>query len=278
MKYLLLTLLLLLTACGNFESFYPSPKNYTPEIQQNLTTNETINNTNLTEPDVILYEDELVIYVKTNTFIIKTKENSILLDTGNEDNSQQTLIDLRNIGIEQLDAIILSNMNLKKIGGFPYFYLKTKPKKVYETGIRNENTDVFESVINESIKVGYDDIFLLGDLTVYLLVPYDDGAGFSDNPNSNSIITRMYYKGFSILFMSDCGYECEEREQISETKVLVVSDNCDSTSLLFLQKVNPEIAIMTTDCSEIKKRLDNLNIPIYNKVNIIYNGNEYIIK
>jgi competence protein ComEC len=270
-------ILLLLTSC-NKGSLFPTAENYS--AAQETTLNQSINETNTNESieEIIPYNEKLAIYLKEGSTIVRYENKTVLIDAGYEANSQKLLQDLKNLGVETIDYLIISNTNKKRIEGTPYIILKTNPKKVFDSGIRNLNTELYEQVYNKSEIVSYDDIFVINDLMVYLLVPYDDGGGLRDNEDSNSIVVRLYYNGFSIMFMSDCDYDCEGRIGSWDSKVLVASENCESTSLLFLQKVNPEIVVMPKECENIRKRINNLNIPINPKVTIVSDGAGFEVK
>ena len=68
--------------------------------------------------------------------------------------------------------------------------------------------------------------------------------------------------------MSDCGLDCEERLKNDDLSadVLKISNSCESTSLAFLQRVKPQVAIVSAGesfCPMIKDRFKFLNIPLH---------------
>jgi len=278
---ILLAILFLLTSCDNIDLF-PTAENISATEETTVGTNETntTNSTNSTIPEIIPYNENLVIYMthSKNSIIVRYDNKTILIDAGSESDSQSLLQTLRNLGVGQIDRIILTNTNKKRIEAVPYIILKTNPTAIYDSGIRNENTKIYESVYNWSTTVMYDDYFIIDELMVYLLVPYDDGEGLRDNEDSNSIVVRLYYNGFSIMFMSDCDYDCEERIGAFDADILVTSENCESTSLLFLQKVEPEMVIMPVECGNIRTRINNLDIPLYPRVTIVSDGETYEVR
>lgn len=268
-----LMLLFLLTACQDTYVINKQPtQNTTPE---NITDAIPVNATNETivgirETQVFIpREDNLTIYfldIKGNSVIVQYKDKSALIDSGFEADSEKILKRIRDLGIEQLDYVFATNKQPKNIGGMPYIILRTEPKNVVENGVPPSlNTSV---IITNLVKIRNDQDFTLEDAIIKTIVVYDDGQGFSVNLDDNSLVTKIHYGNSKFLFMSDCGLDCEERLKNDDLSadVLKISNSCESTSLAFLQRVNPKVAIVSADesfCSTIKDRFRFLNIPLH---------------
>ncbi|MEK0338354.1 MAG: hypothetical protein QQN41_13070, partial [Nitrosopumilus sp.] len=213
-----------------------------------------------------------VLDVDGQSAIILKGSKSLLIDSGVESDAETILKRLRNIGVMNLDFAIVSNTNEENLGGMPYIIIQTSPAIIYETGIPSSSSnyilmqELINASINKSTKVDSDKLFSFDNAFVKLMVIYDDGGGFSSDDNDNSIVTKLTFKENKFLFMSNCGFNCLERlsKEDINSDVIVIDGSCDSTTLTFLQKVTPEIAIATGEiCEETKNRFRFLNVPLY---------------
>ncbi|MBU4510010.1 hypothetical protein KJ830_03070, partial [bacterium] len=114
--------------------------------------------------------------------------------------------------------------------------------------------------------------------------------------NNHSIVVKLYYKNSNFLFTGDIEREAEKRllvwQDILNSNVLKLGHHGSSTSttLEFLDKVNPSIAVITVGenhfghpSQKIIERLEDKNIQIYRTdedgtIIIRTNGQEYWIK
>lgn len=253
----------------------PKPQPIEPETVVELAilneTNETETTTSI-ESDVFIPRDNnLTVFfldVKGSSSIIQYKDNSALVDSGFKEDSEKILKSIRNLGIDTLDYVFATNTQTKNIGGMPYIILRTEPNIVVESGIpSNLNESV---IIDNLMQVKGDISFNLDKAILKVMVVYDDGSGFAENQNDNSLIIKASYGNMKILLMSDCGFDCEERlrETDLSANILKISNSCDATSLAFLQKVRPEVAIISTQdsdfCPQIVSNFKYLDIPLYN--------------
>lgn len=270
---ILLLLLVLLTSCENNyikQNVGNNPvKNVTDAIEINSTNNTEIDIT--TEPPNIYLprKDNLSIYVMDidgEAILLQQDENIILINSGYETDSKRILNNMRKVGIEQANIIIATNTQPKNIGGLPYIILRSEPKIIYDTGFPSIST--YHLLNNDTLPITIDQSITLGDLIIKFIVPYDDGLGFSSNLKDNSIITKISYGSFDILFMSDCGQECEERlypYTNFNADIIKISGDCDANTFSLLQNVKPDIAIYTSNdtlCNEAYDRYDYINIPV----------------
>ncbi|MEK0338018.1 MAG: hypothetical protein QQN41_11350 [Nitrosopumilus sp.] len=281
---LLIPILLFLTSCGFFENAV-EPVN---ETSENLTQATVINLTNSTEENttelsIIVIEENVFLPPKGKNLslyildvggyssIVFKEQTSLLIDSGLEADAQVILKRLRNLGITKLDYVIVSNVKEENVGGIPYIIIQTSPTKIYESGITSlsSNYKLFKELYPNSTKVDMDKLFLMKGFFVKLMVIYDDGGGFSQNPEDNSIVTKISYNENRFLFMSNCGFPCLERiiDHDVNANVIVIDGSCDSTTLTFLQRVTPDIAIITGEiCEETKSGFNFLNVPMFSLV------------
>ena len=281
---ILFPILLLLTACdtaflGNVPQ-NPSPvvnaTNITEAEPVNITTNETPIDVVPETPLYIPSQNNLIVYVmdvKGQSILVMQDENSLLIDSGTEEDSANILKNLRNLGIEKLDNLIISNTMEGSIGGLPYIIIQTSPANVYDSGNPSQSSSyvLYNELIKETptinkVLVSTDKLLTLGSAFIRIFVVYDDGSGFLPDSQDNSIVSRITYQSNSILAMSNCGFQCLEKLKNEDLKsdVLIIDGSCDSTTLTFIQKVNPKAVVSTNEvCKETEDRFKFLNIPLY---------------
>lgn len=299
LKLLLLLLLLFLTSCSS--TFLGNvPKNPEQINAENTTKVEPINLTNETEEkEEVAVVDNLFLPIKDNlsifvmdvegqSIIVLKEEESLLIDAGKETDSNKILRNIRNLGVDKLGYIILSNPKEENVGGLPYIIIQTSPAIVYESGYPSSSTSyqLYRELFPNKTLVPSDKLFLLEDTFIRMIVPYDEGKGFLDDLQDNSIITKITYRANSFLLMSNCGFKCIEAiNNINwDADVLIIDGSCDSTTLNFLQKVSPEYVLITGElCKETEDRFKFLDIPLYStrndgNIRIVSDGEYFNIK
>ncbi|MAG61810.1 hypothetical protein CMI43_03275 [Candidatus Pacearchaeota archaeon] len=288
-------LLLLLTGCQPRPQVPPENVPYERYVEPiNFTSNETNATKIEIKEDVFLppKKDNLSIYINDingQSVIAIKKGISLLIDAGTEDDSQTIIKNLRNLGVNDLDYIILSNKLETSIGGLPYIIIQTSPAIVYEGGKPSpfsSSFNLYKEIYPNATLISTDKLLEFKDAFVKIMVPYDKGQGFLDQQEDNSVITKIKYKENNFLAMSNCHFECIENIKDSDIKAdgLIIDGSCDSTTLSFLQKVNPQVVVITGElCSETEDRFNFLDIPIYTtkehgNIRIETNGNEFYLK
>ena len=270
---LLIPLLLLITSCEN--AFIDSKTNPQPIQAENITDPEITNTTNETtevegiSKEVFIPKDNnLTLYfldVIGDATIIQYKDYSALVNSGFEEDSEKILKSLRNLGIGNLNYAFATNTQLKNIGGMPYIILRATPSSIVESGIPSNS--VYRELYNNTQVVQQDKVFTMDKVILHTLVAYDDGGGFLPRMEDNSLVIKVSYGNVDYLLMSDCGMECEERIGDVSADILKISDSCEATSLLFLQKVKPDVAVVSTSsedfCPNIVNRFKYADIPLY---------------
>ncbi len=252
-------------------------------VEQNTTKTNTTNTTVVVEEKkeetlgffYPVISNNVSIYVldlEGRSIIVADKFFSFLIDSGLESDAQKILKNLRNMEITELDYVLLTNSNEKRVGGMPYIIVQASPAKVYETGISSpsSNYKLYKELYNnDSITIPTDFLFSFGDVFVRLIVPYDDGGGFSQNDDDNTIVTKLTHGDINILMMSDCQFDCIERlkDESLKSDILIIEGGCDSITLTFIQQVDPKEVVVTGElCAETKEKLEFMNIPFYETI------------
>ena len=198
-------------------------------------------------------------------FIITPKKKTILVDGGGSqskefDVGKSTLLPyILNKGYTQLDYIVISHFDYDHVGGILYIMQEIKVKNII-IGKQFEDSKNYEKFVNlvqqKDIKVRIveagENIEIEKNLSFNVVWP-NSKSQISDNSiNNNSLVFKMKYKKFSMLFTGDI-------EEIAEKKILQTCNVKNLESLVlkvphhgsktsssqeFLEAVKPKITLM----------------------------------
>jgi beta-lactamase superfamily II metal-dependent hydrolase len=202
-----------------------------------------------------------------DAILIQTPQGkTILIDTANPVTAFRVIEYLKNIGIQELECLILTHPHLDHIGGAFSILQSVKVNNIYDnnqdlteisqaidtyrwykellSGFKNYNT------LNIGNKIKID------GLTLDVLWPPQQLI-FSDF-NSNSIVVMLRYKDFKCLLTGDLTSQAE-KEVIKQgldlkADVLKVGHHAaqDASSLEFLSVVSPKISIISVNKNNIR--------------------------
>jgi competence protein ComEC len=242
--------------------------------------------------------------------IVSPTGKTVLIDTGNPGNEQIVLSALLNhAGGKKIDLFIASHPHADHIGsaagvikgstvarvldsGFPH---TTKTYENYLLAIKDSGAQFILAVPGQTYDIG-------GGAVVTVLAPIKPYFKQSDlregatEPNANSVVVRLDYKNFSMLFTGDAEAETEAR-MISnnanlKAKILKVGHHGSryATSDAFLQAVHPEAAVISVGADnkyghptqEALDRLKSAGVKVYRtdlqgEIHITSDGNTYQI-
>lgn len=268
-KMLGLFFLLILVGCVPLQDTNTNPKNYSPESATPVQAANT--STNITpEPEppkeILLPVNGFAVYIldveRKGSMVIALNGKYILLNANPD--TIRTLKIIKNIGVINLDYLILTNSNDDNIAGASPIILRVKPKEIIHSGIPstsnyyNQYNNLFYP--KNATTVPFDKKLIFEDAIISLIVPYDDGQPMTDD---NSIVVKASYGNFNVLFTGDCGVDCESRISDIYTTVIVSNGACDSLSYTFLKVSSPEYIIFTgIPCIETLNRINGLAIPV----------------
>lgn len=217
---------------------------------------------------------------QADSILIQQGNNSMLIDAGNNEDSETVRNYIAKQGIKKLDYVIGTHAHEDHIGGLDYVINNFEIDKIYMPKATS-NTKTFEDVVtaikNKEMKITTPvpgDSFKLGEADCKILAP--NSASYEDL-NNYSIVIKVTYKNNSFMFTGDA-------EAISETEVLnkgfdVKADvlkighhgSSSSTSDEFLKKVSPKYAVISAGKDndyghphkEIMKKLKDSGIAVY---------------
>lgn len=259
--------LFLLSSCAPLIDNPPVPTNYYPP--KNSTPVEAQNTTNSTPPPpppppILLPINDLGVYIldMNGSSVITLNGKSILINA-NADTTELIKI-LKNLGIRNINYLILTNNQDKNIIGASPIILRMKPFNLIHSGqpsispFYSQYTLLFD---NETI-VPIDTSFKFQDSIISLIVPYDDNQPLTED---NSLLVKLSYGNFNVLFASDCAVDCESRISDINLKsnIIVSNGGCNSLNYIFLRDTSPDYVVFTgTPCQETYDRVNQLAIPI----------------
>lgn len=211
---------------------------------------------------------------------------------------------LRRKGINEIDLLILTHPHLDHLEGLLPILKEFKVDMVLDSGLLCDSSEYkeFISLILEKgisyhkAKAG-DNFIFSNNLEIFLLNPLYDSDFYEESDfNNASIVVKLFYKNADFLFTGDIEEAAEKKllvwQNILQSDILKVAHHGSSTStnLEFLDKVNPNIAVITVGknhfghpSQKIIERLEDKNIQIYQTdedgtVIIRTNGQEYWIR
>ena len=227
-----------------------------------------------------------------STLIRTAKNKTILIDGGGSENSsfdvgEKTLLPyLLDRKITVLDYVLISHFDTDHCGGILYLmeHLKVKNIIISKQGKESSNYNKFKNIVLDKgiyvifVKKG-DKIKI--DNETYMDVLFPSNNLISDNIlNNNSIVTKICYNNFSILFTGDVE-EIAENEICSQynttnklkANILKVAHHGSKTSSTaeFIKMVKPQIALIGVGeknkfghpNDRVIQRLKNMNTKIY---------------
>lgn len=201
-----------------------------------------------------------------DALLIQTSEQKILIDTSDVDERDKLRQELYKAGAFRLDKIILTHPHADHIGNCAWLIQNGvfKVKSIYDNGIVSSSR-YYRNYIAESVNrnvphytLQAGDILNLGDGAEFTVL-FPTGTRYADL-NNTSIVGRLTYGNFSMLFTGDAEVEVEEEitPAVAACTVLKAGHHGSLTSstLNFVEKVNPEYVFISAG-EPTKKRGGN---------------------
>ena len=209
----------------------------------------------------------------------------VFIDTGDVDHRPQLKEYLKKYGIKEVSKVIVTHPHADHIGGMYALFQSVKIDDIYDNGVPT-TTNTYRTYLKQikEKKIAYHQlkagnaVALFDGVDFQVTAPVKPiKAGPSGKPdmNNNSIVGRLSYGNFSMLFTGDAEKE-EEQSILSsgaavKSTVLKVGHHGSKTSstVEFLKAVSPELALISVGAGnsyglpkEITlKHLKELHIP-----------------
>ena len=167
---------------------------------------------------------------------------------------------LRREGISQIDIMFLTHPDMDHLEGLLPVLKEMKVNLVVDSGVQYQDKTYldFLSLIQEDENISYyqtragDVIQITPEIEFFILNPYKTSNCVIENDfNNNSIVLKLQYKNTDFLFTGDIEEAAEinllSRNSLLKSDILKVAHHGSSSSTgdLFLEKVKPEVAIIS---------------------------------
>lgn len=185
-----------------------------------------------------------------DSILIETETQNILVDTGPPESRNLLMSEL--VNVDKIDKLIITHPHADHVGN-AFYLIENKPVTIaYDNGEISASSYYLnylaglslENIDRVSLKAG--DSLTVDGATLSFLNP----SGVSDS-NNDSLVFRLSYGNFSMLFTGDIGFTAEadilSREENISAKVLKAAHHGskNSASYNFLQAVNPECVVIS---------------------------------
>ena len=242
-------------------------------------------------------EDELQIHIidvgQAESILIVQDGFTMLVDSGDNFTGDDVVKYIKSLGIDKIDIFLITHFHRDHAGGAHKIISSLDVKKIVchkfsDLSTMQERFWYIDMSISRSIRetFGSMSIFMesacennklknfdVGDAKVYTLSQNNDAV----NVNNKSIVFKLVYGDFSMLFMADAESEVEkellEEDADLSADVLKIGHHGSKTSTTneFLDKVNPKYAVVSCGNGNdynhpygaVTKRFEDKNIPLY---------------
>lgn len=191
-----------------------------------------------------------------STLIILPNGGSMLIDGGEREQGATVLSTLSEYGLDEIDVLIATHPHADHIGGLISVLQNIPVNQVIDSG-QETNTRTFEDYLEVidakqipfSIAKDGESINLDENVSVEILNPPEPLlSGTGDDLNNNSVVIKLVYGNFSIIFPGDIGEVVEERllgEDLDSDMLLAPHHGSKySNSLGFLNAVSPNAVVI----------------------------------
>ena len=246
------TVLILLSGCTSIQ-ITPKPM---PELTNKTNATNSSLEKNMTSFSLD-YETLTIDYLDIDgeSYLVSYHGYNMLIDTGKSTDSSKIISKLKSLGIDRLNAIVVTNNAPNRAGSVVYLWLRFKPDNVYDNGLISGSD--YELINATHIKEDTT-IYLKDNLSMQLIVPYDAGYGFQSGVGKDSIMVRLIGLKANVLFASNCDSQCYNWTSDANIEADVLFPSSYNT-LQTLRRIRP-LKVFSNE--EIFK---NLNYDIYSK-------------
>lgn len=201
-----------------------------------------------------------------DAILLRTADVTLLVDTGKYKNSDKLAGKLKALGVKDINGLILTHHHVDHIGGVFKVLNSFSVRQIYDNGIENPKSSISQNLGRELrsgrfphciVSSGQKLSFKNGLQLEFLAPPSRKIFPVSDI-NNNSIVFKLYYGDFSMLFAADIEAKAEHDlvkryGKMLESDVLKVAHHGSGTSSTynFLKHVNPQLALIS--CGDIEE-------------------------
>ncbi len=212
----------------------------------NIPTEEIVTNIEIDENKLELFFFDVG---QADSILIMNKGKTMLIDAGNDENGEQIVEDIKTLGINKLDYLVVTHMHADHMGGMDKVIRNFDVGTMYMPDTLQTTKQVEEmldamldtGLTYESPEIG--DTFMLGNANAEVV--YIDNEE-TENLNNSSIVIELTFEEQKLLFTGDAEKEVEEKLNLGKINILKVGHHGSSTSSSdkFIKQIKPDIAVM----------------------------------
>lgn len=149
--------------------------------------------------------------------LLKTAEQTVLIDTGDVGKRDEIVKLLKRERVTVIDKLIITHPHADHMGGAYAVFNNFTVKAVFDPG-RVATSNTYKTYLKtiEKQKISYEQLLagtildLGGGAAFEVFSPTDDLVKHEDNINNTSIVGKLEYGNFSMMFTGDCEAEVEK--------------------------------------------------------------------
>lgn len=218
---------------------------------------------------------------QADCILIEQDDHFMLIDAGNNDDSELVTNYLSNYGVEKLDIVIGTHPHEDHIGGLDSVISTYKVNTLIMPNIVHTSRtfqDVMDAIDSKDLTVTTPQVgkeYKLGKAIITILSPINKEY---EDLNEYSVVVRLSYGETSFLFTGDAE-SINENEMLSSYRDLLDVDvlkvahhgSSSSNTQAFLNQVSPSIAVIMVGANnkyghphdEVIDSLNEMNVSIY---------------
>ena len=245
----------------------------TVKVESNMASNEDVKtNSNL--------KVHFINVGQADCILVQDGNSNMLIDAGNNDDSNTVLNYLKKQNVSKLDYVIGTHPHEDHIGSLDDVIKEFDIGKVYMPKVTHTSKtfkDVINAIKNKNLKITTPTpgtSFNIGSSTATILAP---NSNEYEDLNNYSIVIKLTHGNNSFMFTGDAE-DISEKEIIKKgfdlkADVLKIGHHgsSSSTTVEFLNKVNPKYAVIMTEKNnsyghphkEVMDRLKSKGITVY---------------
>ena len=200
-----------------------------------------------------------------DSILIRTPEQTVLIDTSDVDERDKLKRELDKAGVKKIDKVILTHPHADHIGGMDVLLKDYQVGAVYDNGMPSTSKLYLsyrkalkaKNISYQALKAG-DVLDFGGGVSFKVFYPTSElqqkGAqkGNKHDPNNESVVGRLTYGSFSMLFTGDAETPVEEeilKTYAGELKSTILKaphhGSSTSSSVAYLKAVWPEAVLIS---------------------------------